>query len=47
MSDFLELDFHKVEFQNNGRLLNISQTVVEQKLFGPKMDLAIFAGFLG
>ena len=49
----LELDFHKLkfyvefelyelEFQNSGKLLNISQIMLEHKLFWPKMVFGHF-----
>ena len=31
----MKLDFHKIEFQNNGKLLNISQIVINRNIYWP------------
>ena len=39
---YVELKFYELEFQNSGKLLNISQIVLEHKLFQPKMVFGHF-----
>ena len=39
---YVELELHELEFQNSGRFLNISQTMVEHRLFQAKMVFGQF-----
>ena len=39
---YVELKFHELEFQNSDKLLNISQTVVDCKIFQSKIVFGHF-----